>query len=418
MKLLTKMKLNALSLLKQFSTGGKPVSDLSRFAALCDALGNPQNDLKFIHVAGTNGKGSVSEYLSCALIEAGFKTGKFTSPYVYTINERIQLQNKHISKKDFDECVRMAVSGTTESSSPTEYSQFEILTAASFLYFKKKKADIVVLETGIGGLLDCTNIITPEISIITAIGYDHSDILGESLSEIASHKAGIIKQSPCVMYPVQERAAYVEIRKQCEKTGAELIIPDIDSLSDEKASVYGNEFSYKGEKLQTAMGGKHQILNALTALEALKKLEIAVDCIRKGLKKAQVPARLQIIRKNPLVVLDGAHNRQGIRASLAVFEKWRVRKAVVFGALSGKDYVGALGELASFAHYLVLTDGFAESAVSCSDLYRAAVLLGFDGGCIYTVSEPRRATELASELCGGGMVLVTGSLRLASAIGL
>jgi dihydrofolate synthase/folylpolyglutamate synthase len=400
--------------LEMFGASGKPVSDLSRFTALCNALENPQNDLKFIHVAGTNGKGSVSEYLSCALIEAGFKTGKFTSPYVYTVRERIQLQNKLISKKDFGECVNKAITAAVNH----EYSQFEILTAAAFLYYKKKKADIVVLETGIGGLLDCTNIVTPELSIITAIGYDHSDILGAELSDIARHKAGIIKEALAVMYPVQERAAYVEIRKQCEKTGAELIIPDVDLIADEKISIYGNDFSYKGEKFHTIMGGKHQLLNALTALEALRTLDVPGDCIKKGFKKAQVPARLQIIRKNPLTVLDGAHNRQGIAASVAVFNSWKVRKAVVFGILRGKDYIGALAELAGFAHYLIFTDGFSESAISCSDLYGASMLLSFDGSKIYTVSEPRRAVELAAELSGGGLVLVTGSLRLAAGIGL
>jgi dihydrofolate synthase/folylpolyglutamate synthase len=401
--------------LEMFGMGGKPVSDLSRFTALCNALGNPHrvtagdNSLKFIHVAGTNGKGSVSEYLSCALIEAGFKVGKFTSPYVYTVRERIQLQNKLISKKDFDECVTKAA-----KAAEPDCSQFEILTAAAFLYYKKKKADIVVLETGIGGLLDCTNIVTPEISVITAIGYDHSDILGAELSDIARHKAGIIKEARVIMYPVQERAAYVEIKKQAEKTGAELIIPDIDSVTHEKVSVYGNDFTYKNEKFHTIMGGRHQLLNALTALETLRALNVPDDCIRKGLKKAQVPARMQIIRKNPLTVLDGAHNRQGIAASVAVFGSWKVRKAVVFGILSGKDYIGALAELASFTHYIVLTDGFSESAISCSDLYSAAVLLGFDSSRIYTVSETRRAVGLATELSGGGLVLVTGSLRLAA----
>jgi len=402
--------------LDMFSMGGKPVEDLSRFTALCVALGNPQNDLKFIHVAGTNGKGSVSEYLSSALIDAGYRTGKFTSPYIFDIRERIQLQNKLISKKDFNECVKIAINGTSGTPSPTEYSQFEILAAAAFLYFKKKNTDVVVLETGIGGLLDCTNIVTPELSVITAIGYDHSNILGLTLSEIAAHKAGIIKDAKCIMYPVQERDAYVEIRKQCEKTGAELIIPDTDSITDEKISIYGNEFGYKGERFQTTMGGRHQVLNALTALEALRLLGISDRDIKSGLKAAAIPARMQIIRKNPLVVLDGAHNRQGIQAAKAVFDTWKVRKAVVFGIQSGKDYLGALQELSTFTHFLVLTDGFSDGAISCSDLYRAASLYGFTGGSIFTVSEPRRAVELATELCGGGMVLVTGSLRLAAAV--
>ncbi|MDR2532308.1 MAG: hypothetical protein LBC82_05640 [Oscillospiraceae bacterium] len=411
---------STLEMLSMFSAGGKPVSDLSRFTALCNALGDPQNDLKFIHIAGTNGKGSVSEYLSRALIDAGFKAGKFTSPYVFNIRERIQLQNRLISKKDLDENLKLVISAAQKTgsggSTAQEYSQFEILTAAAFLYFRKKSADTVVLETGIGGLLDCTNIVTPEISIITAVGFDHSDILGAELGDIASHKAGIIKHAPCVMYPVQERAAYVEIKTRAEKTGAELIIPDLDSLADEKISVYGNDFTYKGGKFQTTMGGRHQILNALTAIETLRALGISGRYIKSGLKAALVPARMQIIRKNPLIILDGAHNRQSIAAAKEVFALWRVRKAVVFGILDGKDYLGALQELSTFADMLVLTDGFAENAISCSDLYRAALLFGFYGGCIFTVSEPRRAVELATELCGGGIVLVTGSIRLAAAI--
>jgi dihydrofolate synthase/folylpolyglutamate synthase len=398
--------------LEMFSAGGKPVKDLSRFTALCHALDNPQNDLKFIHLAGTNGKGSTAEYLSRALVYAGYRTGKFTSPYVCKIHERIQLQNKNISKKDFDDCVKTAAKAAAQ-----DCSQFEILTAAAFLYFKKKQAKIVVLETGIGGLLDCTNIVNPELSIITAIGYDHSDILGAELSDIARHKAGIIKNAPCVAYPALERAAYVEVKKQCEKTGAELILPALDSLADEKISVYGNSFIYKSEQFTTTMGGRHQILNALTAIEALRLSGVADDCIKKGLKKAQIPARMEIIRKNPLVVLDGAHNCQGIQASISVFGSWKVRKAVVFGSLNGKDYIGALQELNLFTHFLILTDGFDDNAVSCSDLYRAAALAGFHGSRIFTISEPRKAVETATELAGGGLVLVTGSLRLAAGVG-
>ena len=164
------------------------------------------------------------------------------------------------------------------------------------------------------------------------------------------------------------------------------------------------------------MGGRHQVLNALTAVEALRFFGVPDSNIKSGLKAASIPARMQIIRKNPLVILDGAHNRQGIQAAKAVFDTWKVRKAVVFGIQNGKDYLGALQELSTFTHFLVLTDGFADSAISCSDLYRAASLYGFWGGSIFTVSEPRRAVELATELSGGGMVLVTGSLRLAASV--
>ena len=413
---------NNASGLNMFTRGGKAVSDLSRFTALCEMLGNPHYGLKFVHIAGTNGKGSVSEYISRAMVSQGYKTGKFTSPYIYNIRERIQIRDKLISQKDFDENVSTTVNAARKTKTPTEFSQFEILTAAAFLHFSKKKTDIVVLETGIGGLLDCTNVIIPEISVITAIDFDHSEILGSQLHEIAAHKAGIIKEGvgrpapPCVMYPVQERAAYIEIKKRAEKTGAELIVPDTDMVSGEKVSVYGNSFCYNGEEFETVMGGRHQVLNALTAIETLKALGIETAHIQAGLKAAQIPARMQIVRKNPMVVLDGAHNRQGVAAVKELFGTWRVRKAVVFGMLNGKDYIGAIKELLEFAHYLVFTDGFAENAVSCSDLYRVAALFGFERENIFTVSRPRKALELAEELCGGGIVLVMGSMRLAEGI--
>ncbi|MCL2019979.1 MAG: Mur ligase family protein [Oscillospiraceae bacterium] len=400
--------------LASFSVGGKPVENLSRFTALCRILGEPQNDLNFIHIAGTNGKGSVSEYISRALVNEGYKTGKFTSPYVLNIRERIQFQNRFISNKDFNEVLKTTITAALQIENNNDYSQFEILTAAAFLYFKKKNTDVVVLETGIGGLLDCTNVVEPKLSVITAIGYDHSDILGSELSDIAAHKAGIIKDAPCVMYPVQERAAYVEIKKRTEIIGTQLIIPDLDAVTDEKVSIYGNTFSYKGDSYATIMGGRHQVLNAIVAIEALRLFNVSERNIKNGLKTAALPARMQIIRKNPLVILDGAHNRQGIVAAKEVFAPWHVRKAVVFGILGGKDYLGALQELSTFAHYLVLTDGFAPNAISCSDLYRASSLFGFEGGRVFTVSEPRRAVEIATELCGGGMVLVTGSIRLAA----
>ena len=203
----------SIEYINSFTKSGAPVADLSRFKALAAALGNPQDKLRFVHVAGTNGKGSLCEYISCGLISAGLKTGKFTSPYIMRLEERFQLDNVQISAELLAQCCGQ-VAQAVEKTGRTDYSQFEILTAMAFLFYLEEKADVVVLETGIGGTLDCTNVITPLLSVITTVDVDHRQILGDTVEAVAAHKAGIIKQGvPVVLSPCQQTAALPPVQR-------------------------------------------------------------------------------------------------------------------------------------------------------------------------------------------------------------
>ena len=189
----------AIDYVNSSTKSGKPMENLARFVILMRLLGEPHKDFKSVHIAGTNGKGSTCEYICNALIKSGKTVGKFTSPYITCIEERIQLNNKNISRHAFAHLCEQ-VKKAVEESGIDGFSQFEILTAIGFLYFSKEQTDYAVIETGIGGTLDCTNVITPEISVITSVDYDHTALLGDTIPKIASHKAGIIK--PCVRITV------------------------------------------------------------------------------------------------------------------------------------------------------------------------------------------------------------------------
>ena len=305
-----------MDFINSFDKKGKAVKDLSRAKSLIECIGNPHEDLKFIHIAGTNGKGSTAQMLSEMCILEGKKTGLFTSPYIFTYSDRIKVNNENISDEilvKLGEIVKKAVEKTKEH----RYSQFEITMAIALLYFKEKKCDIVVWETGLGGLMDCTNIVIPEISVITSIDFDHTAILGSTLNEIATQKAGIIKKSiPCVLSAKNATETIKVVEKIAKDKNSRLIIPDETKLEVIKSDVFGNEFVYKGEKYKTSMCGEHQIINCLTAIETAKILGISNENIKRGSKKALVPARVQVISKEPLIILDGSHNPAGTKALL------------------------------------------------------------------------------------------------------
>ena len=243
----------AIEYLNNFSKSGKPVTDLSRFSELMRVLGDPQKELAFIHVAGTNGKGSVCEYVSLALQMSGCTVGKFTSPYINCIEERIQINNKPISQEDFALYISMTREGA-EKTGCEVYSQFEILNAAAFLCYKDKKCDITVLETGIGGLLDSTNIISPKISVITTVDLDHTAMLGSTRREIARHKAGIIKQGcPVVVSPCQYGEVIEVLKNKAEESGAPFVMPADDDIKLISSDLTGTVFEYKREQFQTKM---------------------------------------------------------------------------------------------------------------------------------------------------------------------
>ncbi len=354
--------------LAKFSRLGARVSDLSRINALMSAVGEPHKKLKFIHIAGTNGKGSCAQMLSNMLVSAGCSTGLFTSPYIIRYNDRIRVNNADIPDDELDRTARFVADRLNAADITCGFSQFEITQAIAFVYFLQKNCDVVVCETGLGGLLDSTNIIPePLVSVICSVSFDHTEILGSTIEAIALQKAGIIKpHRPCVLAPDNDEKAVRVISEYAKKQRSPLIIPDMTKLKIMKCTPFGNEFEFCSKTYQTQMGGIHQIKNALTVIccaEILQKsgFAIGMNDIRAGLSAA-VPARMQIISRSPLVILDGSHNPDSVSSLAAALKTLGQPKKIMIGMLSGKDSEGAAGLLASAAERIVCVDGFYTAA--------------------------------------------------------
>ena len=403
--------------INSFSKLGTPVNNLLRFARIMRALGDPQNKLNFVHVAGTNGKGSTVRMISGALTRSGYKTGEFTSPFIKVYNDRIKIDGVNISDMELAEIVthiKPIIDGLC-----TECSQFEITTAIAFIYFASQKCDIVVLEAGIGGLLDCTNIIEKSCaSVITSISLDHTAILGDTVEKIARQKAGIIKQGcPLILAPSQKREVHALMYRTAMQFNSPFVTPNKDRLKVEKCDFTGSKFTYKGMTYLVSMLGKHQIDNALTAVETLYTLKnagfnrISYVHIYEGVKNAEVPSRCQIIhRDKPFIMIDGAHNPDGMRA-LADFVRTvpKTPKIMVCGMMENKDWQTAVGTISRYIDKAVCLDGFAPNTVfapKLAELFR-------EGETASINDAVTRAISLAGE---HGMVIIAGSLYLAAAI--
>lgn len=394
--------------ISSFTKSGAPVTDLSRFRELCERLGNPQKELKFLHIAGTNGKGSACEYLSAALEKSGYKTGKFTSPFIVDLRERIQLNGENISEKQLAACCVPVIEAVGERS---DYSQFEIFTAVAFEYFSRSAADFVVLETGIGGLNDCTNIVMPVLSLITKIDYDHCAVLGNTIPEIAAHKAGIIKPNiPVFVTPFQHSEALAVIKKTAEQKNAPCTIADEKSLKITKNSLFGTEFSYKGEAFSTKMGGAHQPENAAAVIDALRFLDIPEQTIRSALSEAVLPARMTVVSKNPLVIIDGGHNASGAQAAASLLRAEKIKPVMILGMLGTKEWRASLELLLKEAAAAYFVDDFYPAAVPAEQLADFARQLGVEA---YAEKSLANAYEKCLET--GKSVFVGGSLYLSGA---
>lgn len=327
---------------------------LKRTFRLLELLGNPQNKIKLIHIAGTNGKGSTTAMISKILMGNGYKVGMYTSPFLEEFEERIQINRVNIPKEKLanlmDE-LKIAVDKVIEEgyNHPTE---FEIITCLMFLYFYKENIDFGVIEVGLGGRLDSTNVITPILSIITSISYDHTNILGNTLTKISREKSGIIKECvPVVIFPQEEEVLKV-IKSKCKELNAPLhIINEIDS---ELIEILQEEKPYQKVKIKGIKGkyniklpllGEHQILNLSLAIKAIelleknKKVKISKEILEKSLEDVCWNGRLEVMKKSPLVVLDGAHNIQGITTLKQNIEKYFKYKNIylILGILADKD---------------------------------------------------------------------------------
>lgn len=295
---------------------------LSRMDTLLQILGNPHKNIKCVHVAGTNGKGSTSTAISNVLIEAGYNVGLYTSPYVTDFLERVQYNGKPIDKELFSQCVEIIKPEIEKMSEDgAQITEFEALTATAFLCFSKLNVDVLVLEVGLGGRLDATNVIdTPLVNVITSLSLDHTGVLGDTIEKIAFEKCGIIKPNGTLVCAYnQPESAMNVIKTICNERNNALIIPEQSEIEITKQSIFGMHFIYKKQAYETSMSGTHQVQNMTTVIEAVNVLKnkgynITEQNIKDGIKKTVLPARVEVISKNPLVILDGGHNEDGAKA--------------------------------------------------------------------------------------------------------
>lgn len=390
---------------------------LSRTRELLDKLGNPQNEMKFIHVAGTNGKGSVCSMLASVFAEAGYRTGLYTSPYILRFNERMQVNGCPISDSELAEITEYVMPfAEAMEDHPTE---FELVTAIGFEYFKRHCCDFVVLEVGMGGELDSTNVINaPMLAIITEIGLDHVRELGGSLEKIAEAKAGIIKESCEVLsYNTNPVAASV-IAKTCEKMGATLASPDFDLIKGIEATGEGIRFCY-GEYsgLEVAFNADYQSKNAAAVVEAVKILrgrgvEISDSALKIGLKKVRWPARFEKLMDKPLFVFDGGHNPNGVTAAVRSFgfRYPGVKPVVLLGIMADKDYGKVIGLLKPLAKSFVAVRPQNPRALAAEQL--CAEICAAGGECV-AAETVEAGVRLAVESAGeDGAVFALGSLYM------
>ena len=330
--------------------GSRP--GLDRMRIFLEKLGNPQDKLKYIHIAGTNGKGSVCAVLSAVLAEAGYKTGLFISPYITDFRERIQIDNQMISKEILADAVEKTfpiIEKLREDG--VIITEFEYVNALQFYIHANENCDIVVLETGLGGLLDCTNTILPPLcSVITTIGLDHTAILGSTLEEIAWQKCGIIKSGSVAVTSRQTEGAMSVIECTCKSRNVPLFRSESAEIKVISESLESTVFEYDGEELELHLVGEHQLENAKTALTALKvlcdsgKINVSKKALKSGVAKAVNPARLELMSKNPVVLLDGAHNPNGIEALSNAVKKYlpNQKRLCLMGMLADKDSAGSI----------------------------------------------------------------------------
>ena len=282
---------------------------LERVSAVCRALGDPHNDLKIIHVAGTNGKGSVCAYLAAALQQAGYRVGLYTSPYITSFYERIRLNGQDISPEDYAAAANR-VKQTAQHIGVT-LTEFEFITAAAFVYYQQQAPDFVVLEVGMGGRFDATNVVQhPALTVITSVSLDHTAYLGDTVEQIAFEKAGILKQGcPCVLAGDNPDAVRRVVAQRAQELGVPLAV--CQPPQEITCTANGTQFKLAGEQYTAALLGLHQANNAAAAVTALQQLGLEYAEICEGLCAAQNPARLEVLRQEPLVLLDGGHNEAG-----------------------------------------------------------------------------------------------------------
>lgn len=388
-----------------------------RMEQLLGKLGHPEQALSFVHVTGTNGKGSVSAMLAGMLRAAGKKTGLFISPYILEFRERIQINGEMIPQGDLARLVgrlRPAIEEMEREGGPV--NEFMTVTALGMLWFLEQRCDMVVLEVGIGGFHDATNCIpAPRLSVIMGIGLDHTAILGSTIEEVARDKSGIIKGNPAVLYPEQDERAAAVIMERCAETGSTLTIPSLSTLSIQSEDFTGTAFTYGGTSYTLPLIGRYQVKNAVTAITGAQILGLPEEAIREGLAHVHFPVRMEVVRHDPIVILDGAHNVHGmtaLRESILPLKGERKLTAAI-GMMRDKDFADALAVLAPVCDRMVtVTVDYPRTAQA--DEIAAAAAPYCDDITPFADWKDGLSYALAQAKAEDGLLLCCGSLFLAA----
>jgi len=390
---------------------------LDRTIELLDLLGHPEKGLKFIHIGGTNGKGSTASMSANILRKAGYTVGLYTSPYIFRFHERMQVNGECISDEELVDIVSMIK--PLAQSMESEPSEFELVTCIAFEYFKRHKCDIIALEVGLGGEFDATNTIEPpEVAVMTNIGLDHVELLGDTLEKIAATKSKIIKSGSDVVIYREPASVEAVFEDRCKEVGAALTRADFDSLQLVSASLEGQRFHWGQYKnIETPLLGDHQLKNAavvLTIMEVLRKRgwKISEEAVREGIATVKWPGRFELIGKEPTFIIDGGHNPQCIEALVKNVRDYLNgrRLTILTGVLGDKDYHEMYRDMAPFASEFVTVTPDNPRAMSSENLKTYLEQFGKPVTACKTVPE---GVKLAKSLAGeDGVVLCYGSLYM------
>lgn len=401
---------------------------LERIGQLLEKVGSPHKEQKYIHIAGTNGKGSIANFTHNVLVDAGYKVGLYTSPHLIKLNETIKVDKDFISDEEFAQ-ITSRIKNVIQSDSylsREEFTYYEVLTASALMYFQEKGCDLVILEVGLGGRLDATNVIEkPLVSVISKISYDHMNVLGNTIEEITGEKAGIIKDNSLVVLSPQEFGEVQSIVESvCDKHKATLRYVDIKEVCTHNCSTEFQQcFDYKNIKdIKIRLLGKHQIANASTAIEVilgLKGLGITISegSILRGLFNTSWQCRLELVINEPKVFIDGAHNIDGINTVIDFFKTtYKDRKIkFIFGVLKDKSYKEMVGRIAPLAESIFTVSPKSDRALDAEELSKVVMehnintkaFIGIKEAVHFTLSQ----AEKEDIICICGSLYYVGEAR-------
>ncbi|MBE5945389.1 MAG: bifunctional folylpolyglutamate synthase/dihydrofolate synthase [Lachnospiraceae bacterium] len=395
------------------------VPGLDNVKELLLRLDNPQNKCKCLHIAGTNGKGSIFSFVEDILIAEGYKVGRYVSPTIFTYLERFQINKTIIEEEKFSQLLTR-ISEQIEAmekdglSSPTA---FEIETALAYLYFSEEQVDYALIECGMGGKLDATNVIEkPVVSVMASVSMDHMDFLGNTIKKIAKQKAGIIKKnSMCISYP-QDRATTRILIDKCSKQKTDIVFVNKNAIREISADENETVFEYKEKIYTIKLLGEHQILNAATAIEVVNHLDVPVkeESIRRGLSKTIWKGRMTRVNKKPPMYVDGAHNEQAWKILKNTVNKYFTNKNIIYiiGVLKDKEYTKMIDILGDTISYAITVTPDTPRGLKNTIL---AEVISKNDIPVVTAESSKEAIDLAMDkACGDDVILVCGSLSFIS----